>query len=253
MNFYKFHLGDYYKKTSHLSMLEDGAYRRLMDTIYLREGPLPADREQVHRLVKAFTKAEKTAVDSILAEFFVLTDAGYTNARCDEELAETKERSERARQSGLASGRSRKRSTTVERPSNERSTSHKPLASNSSSSSRARDTEPVTSHHRVIALELLDRGKANLSAWERRFLEDLCAKASITSKMQATLDGIAVMVGVNVDSVMATWRHRLDTSRKLGQWDVKWGPMPGQPGCLAPQQLLEAGDGDGWTDWRPTS
>ena len=71
--------------------------------------------------------------------------------------------------------------------------------------------------------------------------------------MQATLDGIAVKVGVNVASVMATWRHRLDTSRKLGQWDVKWGPMPGQPGCLAPQQLLEAGDGDGWTEWRPAS
>jgi uncharacterized protein YdaU (DUF1376 family) len=201
MNFYKFHLGDYYKKTSHLSMLEDGAYRRLMDAIYLREGPLPADREQVHRLVKAFTKAEKTAVDLILAEFFVLTDAGYTNARCDEELSETKERRERARQSGLASGRSRKRSTTVERPSNERSTSHKPLASNSSS--RARDTEPVTGHHRVIALELLDRGKANLSAWERRFLEDLCAKTSITSKMQITLDGIAVKAGINCDAVMA--------------------------------------------------
>lgn len=251
MNFFKFHLGDYYKKTSHLSMLEDGAYRRLIDAIYLREGPLPADTEQVHRLVKAFTKVEKTAVDSMLAEFFVLTDAGYTNARCDEELAETKERREKARQSGLASGRSRKRSTTVERPSNERSTSHKPLANNSSS--RARDTEPVTGHHRVIALELLDRGKANLSAWERRFLEDLFAKASITSKMQTTLDGIAVKVGINVDAVMATWRHRLDTSRKLGQWDVKWGPMPGQPGCLAPQQLLVAGDGNGWTEWRPAS
>ena len=125
-------------------MLEDGAYRRLMDTIYLREGPLPADREQVHRLVKAFTKAEKTAVDSILAEFFVLTDAGYTNARCDEELAETREKSERARQSGLASGRSRKRSTTVERQANERSTSHKPVTSNQSSSSTARATRNLS-------------------------------------------------------------------------------------------------------------
>ena len=253
MNFYKFHLGDYYKKTSHLSMLEDGAYRRLMDTIYLREGPLPADREQVHRLVKAFTKAEKTAVDSILAEFFVLTDAGYTNARCDEELAETRERSERARQSGLASGRSRKRSTTVERQANERSTSHKPVTSNQSSSSTARARRPVIGQHRAMALDLLDRGKASLTSWERNFLEDLCGKSTITPRIEERLAEIGNKIGFSASELMATWRHRLDTSRKLGQWDVKWGPMPGQPGCLAPQQLLEAGDGDGWTEWRPAS
>lgn len=63
MNFFKFHLGDYYKKASHLSMLEDGAYRRLIDAIYLREGPLPADKVQLYRLVKAFSKEEKRAVE----------------------------------------------------------------------------------------------------------------------------------------------------------------------------------------------
>ena len=31
MNFYKHHLGDYYKDTVHLSWMEDCAYRRLLD------------------------------------------------------------------------------------------------------------------------------------------------------------------------------------------------------------------------------
>lgn len=248
MNFYKFHLGDYYKKASHLSMLEDGAYRRLMDAFYLREGPLPADREQIYRLVKAFSKQEKAAIDLILGEFFSLTDAGYTNARCEQELSDTRERSEKARQSGLASGRSRKRPTDDERTLNGRSTSHKPLAK---SSSTAR--EKVTGRHRVIAADLLDRGKATLSGWERNFLTDLIGKAEITPKMQANLDGIAAKIGLNAETVMATWRHRIETARKLGQWDVKWGPMPGKLGCLAPDELLQSGDGEGWTEWRAAS
>lgn len=252
MNFYKFHLGDYYKKTSHLSMLEDGAYRRLIDAIYLREGPLPADREQVHRLVKAFTKAEKTAVDLMLAEFFVLTDAGYTNARCDEELVETKERSERARQSGLASGRSRKRSTTVERQPNERSTSHKPVTSNQNSSSTGRAQSPVTGQHRAMALDLLDRGKASLTPWERNFLEDLCGKSTITPRIEERLTEIGNKIGFNANELMATWQKRLAAARNMRQWDPKWGPMPGELGCLVPQQLLDASDGDGWTEWRPS-
>ena len=132
---------------------------------------------------------------------------------------------------------------------------HKPVAicQKPESSSTARARSPVTGQHRAMALDLLDRGKASLTSWERNFLEDLCGKSTITPRIEERLAEIGNKIGFSASELMATWRHRLDTSRKLGQWDVKWGPMPGQPGCLAPQQLLEAGDGDGWTDWRPTS
>lgn len=42
MNFYEHHLGDYMRDTAHLSMIEDAAYRRLLDAYYIREAPLPA-------------------------------------------------------------------------------------------------------------------------------------------------------------------------------------------------------------------
>ena len=119
------------------------------------------------------------------------------------------------------------------------------------SSSSAR--EPLTGRHRAIAANLLDRGKANLSSWERKFLEDLCGKTTITPKMQTTLDAIAAKVGLTTVEVMSTWQHRLETARKLAQWDVKWGPMPSQIGCLAPDELLQPGDGEGWTEWRAAS
>lgn len=249
MNFFKFHLGDYYKKASHLSMIEDGAYRRLMDAVYLREGPLPSDKEQIYRLVKAFTKAEKNAVNAMLSEFFTLTDEGYSNPRCDEELTALRDKSEKARQSGLASGRSRRRSTNDERSFDGGRTSHKPVT-NKEEEARAR--EPVSKQHRAMALDLLDRGKANLTGWERNFLEEMCKRATITDKAKAHLDNIATKIGFDADALMATWTRRLELGRTLRQWDpVKWGPMPGKIGCLVPDQLMLPGDGDGWAVWKP--
>jgi uncharacterized protein YdaU (DUF1376 family) len=263
MNFYKFHLGDYYKKTSHLTMLEDGAYRRLIDAIYLREGPLPANREQVYRLVKASSKAEKTAIDSVLSEFFTLTDAGYTNARCDEELDAVRAKSAKASQSAGRRWSNANADAMAMRTHSDGNASHKPVTKTSSSTEPperfppARETSqppasaPVTNRHRIVAADLIDRGKAELSAWERRFLEDLCGRSTISAKMQTTLDGIAAKIGLNVNDVMATWRHRLNVARKLRQWDPKWGAAPGSIGCLAPDELLEPNDGNGWTEWRP--
>ena len=113
--------------------------------------------------------------------------------------------------------------------------------------------EPVTGKHRAIALTLLDRGKASISGWERKFLEDLCGKPSISAKMQATLDTIASKVGVNSDAIMAEWRNRLDVARRLRQWDAKWGAMPNSIGCVVPDEILQPGDGNGWTEWRAAS
>lgn len=125
--------------------------------------------------------------------------------------------------------------------------SHKP------SSSTAPAGEPLTNLHRMMAADLLDRGKANLSTWERKFLEDLCSKAILTGKMKATLESIASKIGLTADTVLATWRKRLEAARRLQQWDVKWGPPPRQIGCIVPDELLEPGDGQGWSEWRAAS
>jgi len=99
MNFFYFHIGDYVSKTRHLSWDEDMAYRRLMDAYYMREGPLPADRQQVYRLVQAVTKPQRKAVDAVLREFFTVAEDGHHNSRCDHELAIMKEKQDKARSS----------------------------------------------------------------------------------------------------------------------------------------------------------
>jgi len=87
MNFYEHHLGDYMRDTAHLSMLEDAAYRRLLDVYYVREKPLPVDPQECCRLARAFSPAEKSAVKAVLGEFFTLLEDGHHQARADLEIA----------------------------------------------------------------------------------------------------------------------------------------------------------------------
>lgn len=87
MNYYEHHLGDYMRDTAHLSMIEDAAYRRLIDAYYVREKPLPAEHRECWKLARAVSKSERDAVDYVLREFFELRDDGYHQRRCDEEIA----------------------------------------------------------------------------------------------------------------------------------------------------------------------
>lgn len=87
MNYYEHHIGDYIKDTAHLTMLEDAAYRRLIDAYYTRETPLPADRKSCHKLARALSREERAAVDYVLDEFFRLDEDGWHQSRCDQELA----------------------------------------------------------------------------------------------------------------------------------------------------------------------
>lgn len=87
MNYYSFHIGDYLSATAHLSIIEHGAYRRLLDIYYIHESPLPDDVKQIYRLVGARGKEEREAVDSVLAEFFQSTPEGFRHDRCDHEIA----------------------------------------------------------------------------------------------------------------------------------------------------------------------
>ncbi len=86
MNYYDHHIGDYIKDTAHLSMLEDSAYRRLIDAYYTRETPLPEGRKACQKLARAQSKDERAAVDYVLDEFFRLEEDGWHQSRCDVEL-----------------------------------------------------------------------------------------------------------------------------------------------------------------------
>lgn len=86
MNYYEHHIGDYAEATSHLSILEDGVYSRLLRKYYASEKPLPADVKEVQRLIGCRTTADRKAVTRVLHEFFKSQSDGWHNVRCDEEI-----------------------------------------------------------------------------------------------------------------------------------------------------------------------
>lgn len=96
MNYYSHHIGDYTTDTAHLSLLEDGAYRRLMDRYYTTEAPLPADESALFRVVRARLPDEQEAIRVVLAEFFDLTDEGWAHKRCNAEIEAFKAKSGKA-------------------------------------------------------------------------------------------------------------------------------------------------------------
>lgn len=83
MNYYEHHIGDYDEATAHLTACEDGIYSRMIRKYYATERPLVADIPKLQRLLRAKTREEKTAVLSVLEEFFHLEDDGWHQGRCD--------------------------------------------------------------------------------------------------------------------------------------------------------------------------
>lgn len=86
MNWYERHLGDWAKKTGHLSMLEEGAYTRMVDWCYIHERPLPMTEREVCKVARASTPTERAAVRRILHEYFQLADDGWHQGRIDKVL-----------------------------------------------------------------------------------------------------------------------------------------------------------------------
>jgi len=90
MHFYQFHIGDYKSHTHHLSMIEDLAFRRLLDHYYLHEAPIK-QRDIARQIGMRDSEQEVLAV---LNEFFISTEVGFINPRADTEIAKYRKFSE---------------------------------------------------------------------------------------------------------------------------------------------------------------
>jgi len=134
MHYYPHNIADYRKDTSHLTLLEHGCYRQLIDQYYLNEEPLPLDETKLFRLLSARSNDEKQAIQNVLNDFFIKTENGYVHSRCDIEIEFYRDRIEQASKAGKASAVQRKsnsRSTDVQRSFNQPITNNQqPITNN---------------------------------------------------------------------------------------------------------------------------
>lgn len=107
MNYWPRWINAIKKRTASLSLAQMGAYDRLLDHYYAEEQPLPGSVEECCRIVGAINKAERDAVEQVLAKFFVKTEAGYANERADEEIKLALPKIAAAKANGSKGGRPR--------------------------------------------------------------------------------------------------------------------------------------------------
>lgn len=144
MHYFQFNIGDYASHTRHLSLLEDLAYRRLLDLYYLRDGELYGDEAEVARQIGM--RDHVPEVTQVLQDFFCIgEDDRWTHDRCDAEIAKFREKSEKASNAGKASAQRRLngRSTDVQPTNNQEPITNNQDISSSNEDVSSGDDAPV--------------------------------------------------------------------------------------------------------------
>ena len=99
MHYYQHNIGDYARDTGHLSVLEHGIYRLILDWCYLNEKPITT--EQAMRV----GRGNPTETQSVLSEFFSQNSDGWEHKRVNAEIDAFHSKSKRNRENGAKGGR----------------------------------------------------------------------------------------------------------------------------------------------------
>ena len=168
MHYYTFNIADYRKDTGHLSTLEHGIYRQLLDWYYLEEVPIPKETQTVIRRLRLGSDSDIQSLQNVLSDFFVLQDDGYHQLRCDDQIEKYHDKSEVNKVNGKLGGRPKKTQSVIlanptqsESKANKTLTNnHKPITNNQEDTSicppdgepEAKDSLPVCQHKAVMDL-----------------------------------------------------------------------------------------------------
>jgi uncharacterized protein YdaU (DUF1376 family) len=99
MHYYQHNIGDYARDTGHLTVLEHGIYRLLLDWCYLNEKPITT--EQAMRV----GRGNPVETQSVISEFFSPSCDGWMHKRVVQEVADYHKKADKNRQNGAKGGR----------------------------------------------------------------------------------------------------------------------------------------------------
>jgi uncharacterized protein YdaU (DUF1376 family) len=201
MHYYQHHIGDFIKDTSFLTNEEIGIYLKLIWLYYDTEKPLPNNLFELG--MKTGTRDNTEMLSGLLEMFFSfhsVEDCWHHN-RCDKEIAHYKQQLTTASKAGKASALKRalnKNATSVEQPSNERSTEVQPT----------NNQQPITNNQKKILGKRLANDFSFPLEWEQ-FCQQTRPELSPVKTFDQFKDywiAQAGQKGVKLDW-FATWRN----------------------------------------------
>lgn len=137
MHYYQFNIADYRKDTVHLSTIEHGIYRQLIDWYYLEEKPIPLETQVVMRRL-SLGSDNLHNLQNVLSDFFKETKLGYCHKRITVELENYQAQFAKNRVNGKLGGRPSKTQVVSENnhmatqaePKITLTNNHKPITNN---------------------------------------------------------------------------------------------------------------------------
>jgi uncharacterized protein YdaU (DUF1376 family) len=208
MHYYQFHIGDYKSHTHHLSLLEDLAYRRLLDFYFLHEKPIK--HRDVARQIGM--REHEEDVMTVLNEFFISTEDGFVSPRADKEIKQYKEFAEAGKRGAAKRWGTPPNGEAISPPN------ATPIATI--------NQEPITTNHkpkRENATSVACPPDVSQQVWDDWVTLRKSKKAPIT---KTVLDGAIVeakKLGWTLEQFLIEWCNRSSQGLKA-EWIVKPNP-----------------------------
>lgn len=200
------YVADYLADAAHLTTEEHGAYLLLIMNYWQRGKPLPADPERLARIAR-LSNERWTDVERTLNEFFEVDGDVWRHKRIDAELDKVRDKSEKAKQAGIASARSKK-ATDVQQTLNERWTDVGQAFNHTDT-----DTDTDTEKSRIVPRDGLASLEAKLreaAGWQNEPAPGLF----VTGPIQALIDA-----GADLEQdVLPVIRGRAKQCRSASTW-----------------------------------
>lgn len=126
MHYYPHNMKSFDTATRHLTRLERGLYRDLIELYYRTELHLPKDFAEICRKALAHTQEEQCAVAQLLKEFFREREDGWWHEHCEEVLKKYRTKKKANRLNGKKGGRPRSINDLEDEENNPEETQEKP-------------------------------------------------------------------------------------------------------------------------------
>lgn len=257
--FMQLYVSDFVGDTLHLSTEQIGAYMLLLMAMWNAGGKLPADDQKLSRVVRMSVKKWKSISADLMCFFDGDSDSIWHN-RLTKEL-EKSERKSQSRSSAGAKGAAAKALKSKEVPQ----------ANASALLKHSPDTRSHIAASQPRAADLVDQ-LANAAGIKGNLPQGLAFPGEILGLMQAGFDldtDILPAIRAKPNPKARTWAYfvpqirdaadrrrsaasvppperkaidwaaRVKVFQEHGIWPHGWGPKPGEPGCKAPQEIIE--------------